>query len=363
MDKLLFLDITRTKRMSFFSLSLVKSVLPFLCCVLIISCNSEKKEEDVKLTPAAAMENFIKSSPVEGAEFFKKSRTTYDFLDKLYEDSIIPSLQYCNYYELKDVCAWLKDTPFYDDVYELCQLTKEEYLQDISDEIIQNIEIEKKAFEESILPAIELEIDSLLEVDVEEIMDGYSGGFLNYQKLNFLFGRESDSFTKMFNEKFDPKKYRKTISKHIQSYLDTISRLQDKYCIVVTGKPFNNKMTIDYPELKVKLSKSTLKYVKEYTSKQTDEMWTDIAKDWVAPAVLATLSGGLSTIYDIGSLAYDIENIDTESIDPDDMVRYVCRSDLSKQVDNYYIKYSLKNVNSKIEESNDKLFVKISQSL
>ena len=322
-----------------------------------VSCKNTPKEPE--LTPSLAMKKFLELTPVDGAKFYKEERNVHLFFDQLYGDSILPALQYCDYYEIKGVCSWLKNTPYYDDAFELYQLAKESYLKIISAEITQNIEYEQKVFKENILPAIELEIDSMLEIDVKRTMSEYAGGILNYKKLNFLFGRGKNDFKQMFWDKFDLEKYKEHISKHINSYLDTICNIQNKYCMEITGTPFDAKMSIDYPELKIGLSKSTLKHIQEYTSKQTDEIWVDIVKDWVAPTVLATASGGISTLYDIGTFAYDIkvtiDDIKEEKIEPDDMVVYVCNHDLSYQIDNYFLNKCIERVNAAIADSNKRL--------
>ena len=326
-----------------------------------ISCKNSPEEPE--LTPSLAMKKFLELTPVDGAKFYKEKRGLHIFFDQLYGDSILPALQYCDYYEIKEVCSWLKNTPYYDDAFELYQIAKESYSKNISAEITQNIEYEQKVFKESILPAIELEIDSMLEKDVKRTMSEYAGGILNYKKLNFLFGRGRNDFKQMFWDKFDLEKYKEHISKHINAYLDTICNIQNKYCMEITGSPFDSKMSIDYPELKIGLSKSTLKHIQEYTSKQTDEIWVDIVKDWVAPTVLATASGGISTLYDIGTFAYDvkvtIDDIKEEKIDPDDMVVYVCNHDLSYQIDNYYLNKCIERVNAAIADSNKRLTNKI----
>ena len=203
----------------------------------------------------------------------------------------------------------------------------------------------------------------MLEKDLKDTMSKYAGGFLNYKKLNFLFGRDRNEFKQMFWDEFDIEKYQEHISMHIQAYLDTISKRQNNYCKEITGSSFEEKIVMDNPELKIGLSKSTLKHVQNYTKKQTDEIWTDIFKDWIAPVILAGASGGLSTIYDIGTFAYDIkvtlDDIKEEKIDPDDMVRYVCNHDLSYQFSNYYLNHCIEKVNSLINESNHKLFNRI----
>ena len=352
-----------------YSRSYIHFVLLLLLGLVVVSCSKDSKTDSKSdsLTPDSVMNVFFQLSPEDGAKYYKENRNTYHFLDSLYGDSIVPALQYCNFYELKEVCTWLKNTPYFEDAFEFCQNAKEVYLQSINKELTEFISYEQNVFKETILPAIELEIDSMLEKDIKKTMSNYAGGLLNYRKLNFLFGRGRNDFKEMFWDKFDLEKYQERIAKHIQNYLDTISNKQNQYCMEITGKAFDERMSIDYPELRIGLSKSTLKHIQQYTKQQSDEITTDIIKDWVTPAILASASGGLSTLYDIGTFAYDIkvtlDDIKEEKIDPDDMVRYVCSHDLSYQIDNYYLNQCLEKVNISIKESNKKLIDKISQSL
>ena len=337
-----------------------------ICCfppLLFPSCNSNKGPQSEELTPLLAMDYFLQLSPVEGAKYYKEQRIHHLFFDELYGDSIIPAFQYCNYYELKDICKWLKDTPYCDIAFQLLNDKKEEYSKYINDEIEEQIKNEQDVFKKCIFPAIELEIDSMLEKDIEKTMSKYAGGFLNYKKLTFLFGRGRNDFKQMFWNEFDLEKYRNHISKHIQAYLDTISKRHNEYCNNIVGCLFEEKIMMDSPELKIGLSKSTLTHIQDYTKKQTNEIWVDIIKDWVTPAILAGTTGGLSTLYDIGTFAYDVkvtfDDIKNEKIDPDDMVKYVCNHDLSYQIDNYYLNHCLEKVNLLIKESNHKLYNRI----
>lgn len=335
----------------------------FLLCLSLFSCNKNNNTEDFRITPVTAMEQFLRLSPIEGAKFYKEQRSIYPFLDNLYGDSIVPALIYCNYYELKSICEWLKGTPYHNTVLQLYQDIKSEYEQSIYEEIEERIKKEQHVFKSCILPAIELEVDSMLERDIKKTMNKYAGGFLNYKKMNFLIGRGRNDFKRMFWEDFDLEKYRVHISKHIQTYLDTISKRQNYYCKEITGITYEERILMDTPELKIGLSKSTLKHIQNYTKNQSDKILTDIVKDWITPAVLAGVSGGVSTIYDIGTFAYDIkvtiDDIKNEKIDPDDMVKYVCNHDLSYQIDNYYLNLCLEKVNVLIIESNHKLYNKI----
>lgn len=164
----------------------------------------------------------------------------------------------------------------------------------------------------------------------------------------------------MFWEKVDTAKYQAHIRAYIQAYLDTISSMQNKYSLQVINKKFNNKMTMTDPMMRIGLSKSTLTHIQKYTSGQTDEILVEAVKDYVVPLALAGATGGISTLYDIGSTVYDvkvtIDDIKAQKVDPDDMVIYVCAHDLSYQIENYYIPQCKKMVDDMLEESNQQLY-------
>ncbi len=186
-----------------------------------------------------------------------------------------------------------------------------------------------------------MSIDSMLQEDVSDIMDDYAGGFLNYKKLIFFFGRNRNDFKKMFWEKFDTLKYQDQIRSYINNFFDNLNNEQNAYSIQMTGKAFKYNASISTPSFPVGLSQSTLRYVKKYTSKQKNEMVKEAVKDYVVPMAVSAVSGGLGTLYDIGNTAYDvndvIKQIKNAKIDDDEMVKYICEHDVAYQIKNFYL--------------------------
>jgi hypothetical protein len=305
------------------------------------------------------MQKFIDLSPVEGAKFYATNRGKYNFLDSIYGNTILPIIKDCNYYELREIALLLKNTPFYESATRLYELSKKQYVLSISKEIQANCNLEKETFNKAILPSIEMDIDSMLEKDMKEILSKYSGGILNYRKLSFFFGRDKNDFKKMFWDKFDENKYIQHISKHIQAYLDLTSEKQNSFCKTITGLEFNEPMNISYPKLVVGLSKSSIKHVAKYTLGEKDEIVQDVLENWVAPIAIGAVSGGLGTIYDISSMAYDVkvsmDEVKAEKIDPDDMVRYVCANDISYQIKNFFLNICTTKVKKALNKSNKQL--------
>lgn len=339
--------------------SIIVIVYLTLIALIFYSCENHKENEMVPLTEQAAMDSLIEMPPVEGAKFYKVNRGEYTFLDKLYNDSIVPALKACNYYELKEICGILKNTACYYSVDEFFKEKKKEYISSVTLELEQNCKIEKETFEKIIMPAIEMGVDSMLDEDIGAVFSKYAGGLLNYRKLHFLFGRDRNDFKDMFWEKLDTAKYQEHIRTYIQAYLDTINLKQKEYCLQIVNKEFNNKMILENPMMKIGLTSSTLKHIQKYTLGQKDEILEEAVKDYVVPLALAGVSGGVSTLYDIGTTVYDIsvtiDDIKKQNVNPDDMVKYVCVHDLSFQIENYYMPQCKDIVMDLIDESNKKL--------
>ena len=118
-------------------------------------------------------------------------------------------------------------------------------------------------------------------------------------------------------------------------------------------------MILENPMMKIGLTSSTLKHIQKYTLGQKDEILEEAVKDYVVPLALAGVSGGVSTLYDIGSTVYDIkvtiDDIKKQNVNPDDMVKYVCAHDLSFQIENYYMPQCKDIVMGLIDDSNEKL--------
>ena len=326
---------------------------------LIQSCSNQDDNKVVPLTEQSAMDSIIEKSPIDGAKFYITNRSGNAFFDRLYNDSIVPALRFCNYYELNEICGILKNTICYNRVYEFFKEKKEEYVSSVTLELKQNCEIEKAIFEKIIMPAIVMGVDSMLDEDIGAVFSKYAGGLLNYRKLHFLFGRDRNDFKDMFWEKLDTAKYQEHIRTYIQAYLDTINLKQKEYCLQIVNKEFNNKMILENPMMKIGLTSSTLKHIQKYTLGQKDEILEEAVKDYVVPLALAGVSGGVSTLYDIGSTVYDIkvtiDDIKKQNVNPDDMVKYVCAHDLSFQIENYYMPQCKDIVMGLIDDSNEKL--------
>ena len=354
----------------------LKSKTFFICFIVLVafsSCNvSSSSTEDIELTPEKAIGKLADLSPTEGAQFFVDNRAQYSFLDTLYTDNIVPIIGQCSFDTIKAVKEVIEDTPANVALFPLYNNARNAYLESLHQEIRNNANSQKKAFVDYMIPAMQVEIDSLLEVDMGEVMSKYSGGFMNWRKLKFFFGTGSDDFEKIWNENIDNDKYTECVAKYIDTYLDSLSVQRDNYYKDIVGKgEFESESRISRATMDLLLAKKCVREVKKFTEKEKAEMTTSFLKDWVTPTILGAFTGGVgaavSWAYDAGNLLYDvkvtIEDIKSQKLDSDEVVKYACMENIGFQIRQAYLKYYTERVFKNIDENSDKLYNSISENL
>ena len=354
----------------------LKSKTFFICFIVLVafsSCNvSSSSTQDIELTPEKAIGKLADLSPTEGAQFFVDNRAQYSFLDTLYTDNIVPIIGQCSFDTIKAVKEVIEDTPANVALFPLYNNARNAYLESLHQEIRNNANSQKKAFVDYMIPAMQVEIDSLLEVDMGEVMSKYSGGFMNWRKLKFFFGTGSDDFEKIWNENIDNDKYTECVAKYINTYLDALSVQRDNYYKDIVGKgEFESESRISQATMDLLLAKKCVREVKKFTEKEKAEMTTSFLKDWVTPTILGAFTGGVgaavSWAYDAGNLLYDvkvtIDDIKSQKLDSDEVVKYACMENIGFQIRQAYLKYYTERVFKNIDENSDKLYNSISENL
>ena len=354
----------------------LKSKTFFICFIVLVafsSCNvSSSSTEDIELTPEKAIGKLADLSPTEGAQFFVDNRAQYSFLDTLYTDNIVPIIGQCSFDTIKAVKEVIEDTPANVALFPLYNNARNAYLESLHQEIRNNANSQKKAFVDYMIPAMQVEIDSLLEVDMGEVMSKYSGGFMNWRKLKFFFGTGSDDFEKIWNENIDNDKYTECVAKYIDTYIESLSVQRDNYYKDIVGKgEFESESRISQATMDLLLAKKCVREVKKFTEKEKAEMTTSFLKDWVTPTILGAFTGGVgaavSWAYDAGNLLYDvkvtIDDIKSQKLDSDEVVKYACMENIGFQIRQAYLKYYTERVFKNIDENSDKLYNSISENL
>ena len=336
------------------------------------SCSLSSSSKESNLTPEIAINQFAELSPTEGAQFFVNNRENFPFLDTLYVENIVPIVGQCSFDTIKAVKKWVEKTPADDALSPYYNETREDYLASLNQEIKENAISQKKAFVDYIVPAMQVEIDSLLEVDMSEVMSKYAGGFMNWRKLKYWFGTGSDDFEKIWNDNIDNDKYTECVAKYINTYLDSLAEQRNNYYIDIVGKgEFESESRISQATMDLLLAKKCVREVKKFTEKEKDEMTTSFLKDWVAPTILGAFTGGVATAvswaYDAGNLLYDVnvtlDDIKSQKLDSEEVIKYACMENIGFQIRQAYLKYYTERVFKNIDENSDKLYKTISENL
>ena len=325
----------------------------------LFSCKGEKQE--VPLSKENAMQKFMEMSPERGAFFYAKNRLTYSFLDSFYMDSIFPAIAFCNYKELKNINISLRSTPLGEAMNAYFHDVRKEYLQNIQTEIISYSQLQKKIFKDEIFPLMEFELDSILTVDVENLIDKYAGGFLNYRKLEFFFGKDRTEFEKLWKENIHPQSYNDFLNKYVQTYFDSISVFQKEYFHAVTGRNVEKELNVDVPQISIEVSSNILNQVDVFTSGERMTMTTELIKDYAAPIAVGLVTGGVgSVLYEIGNTAYDVygiwKDIENQVVEPEEQLLSVCVEEMSNNIGIAYMKKVEQEILSRIDSSNEVLF-------
>ena len=353
---------------------LIIKVALFCFSILIglSSCSLNSSSEEPYLTPEIAINQLAELSPTEGAQFFVNNREQYPFLDTLYVDNIVPIVGQCSFDTINAVKKCVEKTPADDALSPYYNETREDYLAGLNQEIKENAISQKKAFVDYIVPAMQVEIDSLLEVDMSEVMSKYSGGFMNWRKLKFWFGTGSDDFEKIWNENIDNDKYTECVAKYINTYLDSLAVQRNNYYNdIIENGDFESETRISQATMDLLLAKKCVREVKKFTEKEKDEMTTSFLKDWVAPTILGAFSGGVGTVvswaYDAGNFLYDVkvtlDDIKSQKLDSEEVIKYACMENIGFQIRQAYLKYYTERVFRNIDENSDKLYNTISENL
>ncbi len=333
----------------------------YLILVLIFAASCGNRRSEVPFTKENAMQKFLEMSPEQGASFYAKNRLAYSFLDSFYRDSIFPAVTNCSYNELKNINTALKNTPLTGIAEVYFDEARKMYLKDIHAEIINNVHLQKQVFEKEVMPLMEIELNSMVTDDMENVIDKYAGGFLNYRKLEFFFGKDGKDFKELWKKYVHVQSYSERMNKYVEAYLDSICKFQEDYLYSVTGRKINKKLRIDIPYIPINISSDILGQVNEFTKGEKMAMTTELIKDYAAPVVIGALTGGVgSVIYEIGNTSYDVydlyQEIENEEVEPEEQLLSVCVEEINDEIKKQYFQAVQHAVMNRIENSNQVLY-------
>lgn len=350
--------------------SLVVKRFSFAVCLLGIivwstyKCCPQLFIQEKTLTRAEVLDSLSSKTPYEGALFYVNNRNNIEFLDSIYENTVMPAMESCDYLELKEVSRVLKKTKYNNTISTWMEAKRPKFLQEINAEIAHNEQVEISAVDNCIIPTLELELDSLIENNVDDILNSYSGGVFNYRKLAFLVGRDSSKFVSIFDENVDVMGFGKTVSEYARNYMYIISHQQNEYCKALTGNIFNYKAVFTQPKPMVNLSKNTIGFIQTYTDNEAKGVAVSAVKDFAVPIAIGFVSGGASLVYDVATMGYDIvQAIRNTEVSQEDMAKYLCEQDVVDQIRDIYTTSVRKQLINYIKTSNKLLYKKIEKEL
>lgn len=368
--KKIIVFIKQTQSKHYYSVFLFFLSLAIL--ILFGSCKSDVSQTGVKFGMKEAIDTLSALSPTQGAQFFVDNREQYPFLDTLYVENIIPIVSQCSFDTINAVIKDIHDTPASHALAPAYKEKRKKYLLQIKEEINENAILQKQAFVDCIIPAMQVEIDSLLEEDMTNVMSKYSGGFLNWRKLKFFFGTDSKDFAEIWKDNIDNEKYTKCVASYINTYMDSLAVFRDNYYKdIVADGDFKSDSEISQATMDLLLAKKCVREVKKFTQNEKDEMTVSFLKDWVAPTILGAFTGGVGTAvawaYDAGNFAYDVkvtvDDIKAQKVESDDVVKYACMENIGFQIRQAYLKFYTERVFKNIDQNSEQLYKAISESL
>ena len=121
----------------------VKSFSLIVCLLGILAwgtykCCPQLFLHERTLTRAEVLDSLSSKTPYEGALFYMNNRNNIEFLDSIYENTVMPAMESCDYMELKEVGSVLKKTKYSNTISSWMEAKRPEFLQEIKAELAHN---------------------------------------------------------------------------------------------------------------------------------------------------------------------------------------------------------------------------------
>ena len=241
----------------------------------------------------------LNMTPEECADYYVKNRTTIDFFDTLFGESIIPLFENCSYCEIKNIKLLTTNTPICNQIENLYTFIREDYLNEIHETLSDFADEQKNLFIDTILPLALIDLDTLFAGDFENVINDYIG-------CRVKVFDSVDDFEKAWNKNIDSKKYETFVNNTLEDYRNSV---------LVYYTDFYEELNIDryrLPDLP-KCEKLDLSFPRETVEKYVEtgnEESLTIAID-TGIDILLYFTGGkiiniIVNIKDYGTTAYDV---------------------------------------------------------
>lgn len=329
-----------------------------------------KKRLPYYITQEIAIDSLYKLTVVESAKFYVEHYKDNPFLTKIYIDSIItPYFGYLDVYELKSIYNILHKTPTSKVVAKYYGKAKESELRDIATELNSHRELHIALLTDSLLPLLIIEADGVIEKTVNDVFEDFAGGFLNYKKIGFFFGRDAEDFVESWDEqkeKFEVN-YSVVSDEYIKSYLTFITNLRNEYFRTWLPK-YNSKIAkenINLFQYNIPVTTEHLEYVNKYTDSEISSMISETITDLIIDAgvitvgtlvggpiggFLSSTGGAFATSVGIGVMQ-SIKEV--KNLSSDQIFIYTCTEYTIEDLERFYINQAEQLKKNLIKEDNE----------
>lgn len=298
-------------------------------------------------------------SAEEGAKLYALDYNKIPYLTDLYTERIIPGLSNENILTLKKVYnKYIIHTPASAKFKEMYSSAKSSYMDKIKSDLSAMNNSFYQNFEKECLPSIEQSVDSMINSDMQAVVDHAIG--VNFKDKKYQPGK-IDRVKEKWNEVMLTEKYIGIEQHFVNVYTQQLDEFQRSYFESVTK---NNRVQ---PANKVDLStlhseREIMTSINDYMVDDLKEMAEDMARDTgVASAVELTKEEAatpLVILYNIENFAYDLDQ-------PSGKEQLVasCSALVKKHIRKNSFEPIKRDVRNMIIDSNDKLINDIDKGL
>ena len=285
-------------------------VVLIMAAVNLCGCS---KRESLLHTKEEILDSLYSMTPKEILAFIEINRADYSYIDQIFIDSIFPALDEFSYLELKQLKPSF--SKLYPELTEefgnILAYTKFEFRTSITSELDAMEESFYTFINDELFPMLSLQTDSIVSESVSDIIDNYSGGLMNYRKLNFFTGRDEKEFQEIWEMKFSCGIIEDKTLEIISVFANNVSVAFEQYakdCLDVKLELGNNIKPVPYES---KLTSNQLEKIRTYTVTETDEIAVSAIRDFIIPTGLALIPGAgqIGKIYDTVTFLIDVNKI------------------------------------------------------
>lgn len=329
-----------------------------------------KERTPIYIEEEIAIDSLYKLTTVESATFYVKHYKDNPFLTKTYVDSIInPYFNNLDVYELKSIYNILHKTPISKIIAKYYGKAKESELRDIASELNTHRELHVALLTDSLLPLLIIEADGVIEKTVNDVFEDFAGGFLNYKKLGFFFGRDAEDFVESWDEQKENfvVNYSTISDEYIKSYLTFITNQRNEYFRTWLPK-YNSKIAkenINLFQYNIPVTTEHLEYVNKYTDSEISSMISETITDLIIDAgvitvgtlvggpiggFLSSTGGAFATSVGIGVMQ-SIKEV--KNLSSDQIFIYTCTEYTIEDLERFYINQAEQLKKNLIKEDNE----------